>query len=242
MTKKKKPSKTLTWIKNQNRTGAKLRDMLPTVKQFKKLSPSMKRSYTRIMMDYKSNSPSRQAAALARMETNFRRLRGRSRVQQEYGDRIFSNLESYYRQRQEEYVYSQDEAPGDVYRIGKPSAGYGIMRYGHFIKDKHGKIKGQKTAEQVGKLIMFKDLKREQLTADTYAVKDYLEAVEFYDSGSAIVATASYHQGKKRFIEVYNKATDSTEMIEQDLVSKGYPVNTIDKEALEHKNGFKKPW
>ena len=242
MTKKSKPSKTLTWIKNQNRTGAKLRDLLPTVKQYKKMSPSMKRSYTRIMMDYKSNSPSRQAAAFARITRNFHRLRGRTRVQQVYGEQMLSNLESYYFQRQEEYVYEIEEAPGDIYRQGKPGSGYGFMRLEHLAKDKHGKVKGVKTAREVGKWIMFKELKREQLTADPHEVKDYLDAVEFYDNGSTLVAVACYHQGGRRFIDVYNKATESTETIEQDLSSKGYPVNKLDKEALEHKFGFKDPW
>lgn len=231
MAKAKKLTKTEQWLKGQSRQGSKLRDLLPTLSQYRKMSPTMKRKYTRIMTDWKSNSPSRKGLALDRIQKYFYRIPGRTNIQQILGGRIIANMQSLYEQQQEDYFMNPyEEAPGGIYRQGKPGAGYGVMRLDNLKKDKHGKVVGAKTAIQVAKMMIFRKLDRDQLTVDNYELKEYLEKVEFYDNGNEQVAVAAYGNGKARFIDVYNKSTDSTETIEQDLTRKGYPRNKIDWE------------
>lgn len=231
MSKAKKLTKTEQWLKGQSRQGSKLRDLLPTLSQYRKMTPSMKRKYTRIMTDWKSNSPSRKGLALDRIQKYFYRIPGRTNIQQVLGGRIISNMQSIYEQQQEDYFMKPyDEAPGGIYRQGKSGAGYGFMRLDHLKKDKKGKVVGTKTAIQVAKMMIFRKLDRSQLTVDNFELKEFLEGVEFYDNGNEQVAVAAYGNGKARFIDVYNKSTDSTETIAVDLERKGYPRNKIDWE------------
>lgn len=231
MAKKAKLNKTEQWLKGQSRQGAKLRDLLPTVSQYRKMDDKQKRQYTRIMTDWKSKSPSRKGRALDRMQKYFHSIPGRSMIQMELGGRMISNLELAYQSQQEEYFGKIDEAPGGIYRQGKTGAGYGFMRTGKFKTDKHGKVIGARTAKEVSKMMIFRKLDRGQVTADTGDVREYLEGVEFYDNGDEAVAVARYGNGKGRFIDVYNRSTDSTETIEVDLVRRGFPRNKIDWES-----------
>ena len=227
----KKLNKTEQWLKGQSRQGAKLRDLLPTLKQYHRMPKEMQRKYTRIMQDWKSNSPSRKGRALDRIQKYFHQIPGQTMIQQVLGGRIIANLESVYQQQQEDYfMNSYYEAPGDIYRQGKTGAGYGFMRTGKFKKDKHGHVVGARTAKEVSKMMIFRKLDRDQLTISNYEMKDFLEGVEFYDNGNEQVAVASYRDGKTRFIDVYNKSTDSTETIAIDLERKGFPRNTVDWE------------
>lgn len=228
MTKAKKLTKTEQWIKGQNRRGSKLRDLLPTLSQYRRMSATMRRKYTNIMQNWKSNSPSRKGKALDQMQKYFYSIPGRTNIQQVLGGRMISNLESLYQNEQEKYAYEIEEAPGNIYRQGKPGAGFGFMRLDNLQHDKKGHVVGAKTAKLVGKLVMFRKMKRSELTVDNYELRDYLEGVEFYDNGDEQVAVARYGNGKGRFIDVYNKSTESTETIEQDLTRKGYPREKID--------------
>ena len=231
MAKKAKLTKTETWLKGQARQGAKLRDLLPTVSQYKRMDKSLQRKYTRIMMDWKSKSPSVKARALDRMQKYFYHIPGKTAIQMELGGRIRANLETVFQHQQEEYMYSIEEFPGGIYRQGKPGSGYGFSRWEHFKTDKKGHVVGGRTAKEVSKLIIFNKLDRDQLNVSNYDMKDYLDGVEFYDNGSELTAVAFYRDGQRRFIDVYNKSTDSTETIEVDLTRKGYPRNKIDWES-----------
>lgn len=231
MTKKAKLTKTEQWIKGQNRRGSKLRDLLPTLSQYRKMDKSLKRKYTRIMTDWKSKSPSVQARALDRMQKYFYHIPGRSNIQIALGGRIRGNLELMYLDQQEQYFTKKEEAPGGIYRQGKAGAGYGFMRTDKFKTDRHGNVVGADTARQVSKLIFFKKLDRDQLTVDTDDLREYLDGVEFYDNGDELTAVAKYGDGGRRFIDVYNKSTDSTETIELDLARRGFPRNKIDWES-----------
>lgn len=231
MAKKAKLTKTEQWLKGQNRQGAKLRDLLPTLSQYRRMSPTMKRSYTRIMMDWKSKSPSRKGRALDRMQKYFFSIPGRSAIQMELGGRIRQTLESVYQHQQEDYFYSGEEAPGEVYRQSEARYGYGPGRRDHLKVDKKGHVIGSRTAKEVSKLMIFRKLDRGQLTVDSDDLREYLDGVEFYDNGNELTAVATYRNGDRRFIDVYNKSTDSTETIEVDLARKGFPRNTIDWES-----------
>ncbi len=79
--------------------------------------------------------------------------------------------------------------------------------------------------------MLFKKMDRDQLTVSNGEMKEYLDGVEFYDDGAELVAVAKYGSGDRRFIDIYNKSTDSTETIEVDLTRKGYPRNKIDWES-----------
>lgn len=144
---------------------------------------------------------------------------------------MISNLELAYQSQQEDYFYSTEEAPGSIYRQSEPWAGYGPGRRDHLRTDKHGKVIGARTAKEVSKMMIFRKLDRGQVTADTGDVREYLEGVEFYDNGNEKVAVARYRNGKGRFIDVYDNATQSTETIEVDLTRRGFPRNTIDWES-----------
>lgn len=231
MAKKAKLTKTETWLKGQARQGAKLRDLLPTVSQYKRMNKSLQRKYTRIMTDWKSKSPSVKARALDRMQKYFYHIPGKTAIQMTLGGRIRANLETVYQRQQEDYMYSLEEAPGGIYRQGKAGSGYGFQRWEHFTTDKKGRVVGGRTAKEVSKLIIFRKLDRDQLTVPNDEMKEYVDGVEFYDDGAELTVVASYGNGKRRFIDVYNKSTDSTETIEVDLARKGYPRNKIDWES-----------
>nr|DAQ00937.1 MAG TPA: hypothetical protein [Caudoviricetes sp.] len=231
MAKKAKLTKTETWLKGQARQGAKLRDLLPTVSQYKRMDKSLQRKYTRIMMDWKSKSPSVKARALDRMQKYFYRIPGKTAIQSTLGERIRANLETVFQHQQEEYMYSIEEFPGGIYRQGKAGSGYGFSRWEHFKTDKKGRVVGGRTAKEVSKLMLFKKMDRDQLTVSNGEMKEYLDGVEFYDDGAELVAVAKYGSGDRRFIDIYNKSTDSTETIEVDLTRKGYPRNKIDWES-----------
>ena len=231
MAKKAKLTKSETWLKGQARQGAKLRDLLPTVSQYKRMDKSLQRKYTRIMMDWKSKSPSVKARALDRMQKYFYHIPGKTAIQATLGGRIRANLETVFQHQQEQYIYSIEEFPGGIYRQGKPGSGYGFSRLEHLKTDKKGRVVGGRTAKEVSKLIIFRKLDRDQLTVPNDEMKEYVDGVEFYDDGAELTAVASYGNGKRRFIDVYNKSTDSTETIEVDLARKGYPRNKIDWES-----------
>lgn len=234
---RKKLTKTQQWIKNNNRKNSKLKYLIPTLGQFNRMKPSTQRKYTAIMKDWQTNSPSRKGRALDNIFTMSSKIAGRRANEIDLGSNIIKNVNSLYFQQHEEYKYKIEEAPGDIYRQGVTGY-YDRRRYdktlGHVPTENHGKqVKGSKTAEQVGKYIIFKNLNRQAAIFPNELARDYLESVEFYPKANGMVAAIGvYRFGPTQTIEMYNMATETAESIIQDLNNKGIPSVKINTEEL----------